>query len=187
MTQAAITLLLQEHGLQILFGLTLIEGPIATVVAATLASKGYLNPWLVCGIAILGDIAGDLVLYGIGRFCPVIVRPMLRSGGLPGAAGGGGIKVAFRQQGAQLLILGKLTHVAGFAVILAAGGARMGLGRFILLSVIATVPKVLVLVGIGYGFDRCFAVAGLGQIFGIVIAVCLLAALCLTSWRRRCA
>lgn len=63
--------------------LALLEGPVITLVAATMASTGSLNPWLVFLAAGAGNFTGDLCWYTIGylgqfdtlkRFAPGLRR-----------------------------------------------------------------------------------------------------------------
>ena len=58
----------------------------------------------------------------------------------------------FRDNGVRLLVIGKLTHAAGFAVLFAAGAARMPFLTFVLANLLATIPKSLILFAIGYMF-----------------------------------
>jgi membrane protein DedA with SNARE-associated domain len=62
-----------------------------------------------------------------------------------------------RTRAGAMLLFGKLTHSAGFAVLLAAGAARVDLRRFLAFNLLGTLPKVLVLVLLGYWFGRLYA------------------------------
>ncbi|MFA6383413.1 MAG: DedA family protein [Parcubacteria group bacterium] len=46
----------------------IVEGPIATILAAFAASLGFFNVFIVLILSILGDILGDVILYTIGYF-----------------------------------------------------------------------------------------------------------------------
>jgi membrane protein DedA with SNARE-associated domain len=46
----------------------IVEGPIATILAAFAASLGFFNIFIVLILSILGDILGDVILYAIGYF-----------------------------------------------------------------------------------------------------------------------
>lgn len=46
--------------------LMIIEGPIATILAAFAASLGFFNIFVVFALSMLGDIIGDIILYTIG-------------------------------------------------------------------------------------------------------------------------
>lgn len=151
----AIRALLQEQGLAILFVLALIEGPIVTVIAGALAGRGVFDPLAVLAVALAGDVLGDVLLYAAGRFCPRLARRLFGRR-LPMEASG--LRDLFARRGAWLLVIGKLTHVAGFAVILTAGFARMAPGAFLTVTVLAAVPKVMALAGAGWVFGLSFGV-----------------------------
>ncbi len=51
-----------------------------------------------------------------------------------------------------MLVVGKLTHAAGFAVLTAAGAARMPFGRFLAINFAATIPKSLFFLALGLFF-----------------------------------
>ena len=98
------------HGgpLVLLIAATL-EGPIVTVVPATLAQKGMKDIRRVLP-------AGLRRRLGLDRH---VIQPLA---------------TRFRQGGGRLLIVSKLTHVAG-----------LPLWRFLLFTAVATVPKVAAL------------------------------------------
>lgn len=155
----AIISLLQEQGLAILFVLALIEGPIVTVIAGALAGSGVFDPLAVLAVALAGDVLGDALLYGVGRFCPGLARRLFGRR-LPMEAVG--LRDLFARRGGWLLVIGKLTHVAGFAVILTAGFAQMRLGAFLAFTVVAAVPKVMALAGAGWVFGLSLGAGDLG-------------------------
>jgi membrane protein DedA with SNARE-associated domain len=106
--------------------LVAVEGPVATVLAATLAGAGALNPWLVIASAAAGNLAADSLWYALGR--TGFVRWLLRR--LPwlhrfepqiilleGRMGGAGL---------QLLLIAKLfLWAAAIPTLIAAGAARL--------------------------------------------------------------
>ncbi len=154
MAEAEIARLITAHGLWLLFALTLIEGPVATVVGAAMAGRGLLDPAAVFAVAFAGDLIGDEVLYAIGRLSPALARRLGGARGDGALARRGGWRETMQERAWQIIALGKLTHVAGFAVILAAGAARVPFGLFLLVSALATLPKVGVLVLAGWALGR---------------------------------
>lgn len=143
-----------SHGLWVLAPLAVIEGPVVTIIAGWLAQLGLLAvlPAMIC--LVIADVAGDCLLYAAGRGLRLDRLPLIgprlrvpRDRMVP-------LVRAIRQNDLRLLIFGKLTHAAGFAVLIAAGVARIGLGRFILANTLASVPKTLALFVLGYLFGR---------------------------------
>ncbi len=194
MNGEAIRALLQEQGLVILFVLALIEGPIVTVIAGALAGRGVFDPLAVLAVALAGDILGDVLLYAAGRFCPGLA---LRMFGRRLPAEPVGLQGLFARRGGWLLIIGKLTHVAGFAVILTAGFARMPPGAFLAVTVVAAVPKVMALAGAGWVFGLSLGVGDMGfgdltssNLVAVLASAGLLGAAAVLGrrfWRRTCA
>jgi membrane protein DedA with SNARE-associated domain len=59
---------LQGIGYVVLAMMVAVEGPIVTVLMAILAGAGALNPWLVVGSALIGNLTADSLWYALGRF-----------------------------------------------------------------------------------------------------------------------
>lgn len=149
--------LIAAHGLTLMAPLAVLEGPIVTVIAAYVASLGLLDLRAVIAVAVLADLVGDTILYFVGRN---------GLGGLPerwrirlGMPADRVERLAdhFRRKGGRTLVVGKLTHSAGAAVLVAAGTARMPFGTFMLFNLVATVPKVLVFAAIGWMFGSAYS------------------------------
>jgi len=173
----ALALLLSKHGLAVLAPVALIEGPIVTVIAAWLASRGLFDVWSVAAVVIAADLVGDFVFYGLGR--GGLARLPARWRARLGLCSDRLARLAghFEAKGGRTLLLGKLTHSFGFAVLVAAGAARMPPLTFFWFNLIGTVPKSLAFVGIGYGFGAAYARIDdwIARASLVVIAVALLA------------
>lgn len=149
--------LLAKHGLAFVAPIAVLEGPIVTVIAAWLASQGLFSLWSVSVVVILADLVGDLGLYALGRWgCGYLPPRLMRRCGLDDARLAA-LTGHFEHKGGRTLLFGKLTHSVGFAVLAAAGAARMKLGRFLWFNLIGTVPKSLFFVALGYGFGAAFS------------------------------
>jgi membrane protein DedA with SNARE-associated domain len=61
-----------------------------------------------------------------------------------------------RTRAGAMLLFGKWTHSAGFAVLLAAGAAHVKLRRFLAFNLLGTLPKSLLLVLLGYWFGKLY-------------------------------
>ena len=145
-----ITVLMAKHGLAVVAPIAVLEGPIVTVIAAWLASQHLFSVWSVSVVVILADVVGDIGLYALGRWglhrLPARWRiklglsreRLLRNGR------------HFRDKGVRTLLFGKWTHSAGAPVLVAAGVARMNFWMFAATNLIATIPKSLFFVALGY-------------------------------------
>jgi membrane protein DedA with SNARE-associated domain len=143
---------LAAYGYAALLPLAVFEGPVATVVAAFLAAQGTFEVGIVYGVVVLGDLIGDMLYYAIGRW------PLRCLGTFSGKRAArlhqriALLAPRIRERAGVMLLLGKLTHSAGFAVLLAAGAAHVPIRRFLLFNILGTLPKSLLLVALGYWF-----------------------------------
>lgn len=153
----AVAALLAKHGLVILAPVAVIEGPIVTVIAAWLASRGLFDLWSVAAVVILADLVGDFAFYALGRWGLGVLPPEWLARFGIGASRLSRLSGHFDARGGRTLLFGKLTHSVGFAVLAAAGMARMPLPRFFWFNLLGTVPKSLVFVALGYGFGAAYA------------------------------
>lgn len=149
--------LIAKHGLIILAPIAVLEGPIATVIAAWLASQNLLSIWGVMIIVVLANLVGDLGHYAIGRWgldrLPQRWRDRL---GL-NRARLLGLRKHFRSFGVRTLLVGKFTQVAIGPILVAAGLGRMNIWKFTWVAFLATIPTSLVFVALGYTFGSAYS------------------------------
>ena len=152
-----VTALIAKNGLAIVAPIAVLEGPIVTVIAAWLASRGLVDVWSVAIVVILADLFGDVLFYALGRWG--LHRLPLRWRYRMGLSRGRLAQVAghFKDRGGRTLVFGKLTHSAGAAVLVAAGLARMPMLKFFWVNLLATIPKSLFFVVIGYAFGAAYS------------------------------
>lgn len=170
------------YGYTALLPLAIVEGPVVTVFAGILVAHGVLDVAIVYPVVVAGDLMGDLGHYLIGRWLPLLVsfRGWRWTARLRGRAAA--MAPLVRANAAKMLLVGKLTHSAGFAVLLAAGAVRVPLARFVGWNFAGTLPKSAVLLIAGYWFGRVLlsshdevAVAGVAGFALALIAFILMA------------
>jgi membrane-associated protein len=127
------------HGSALILPLSVIEGPVVSIVTGLLSSQGYFDWYWALLLLVCGDLIGDVIYYGIGR----LGRGM-RRGLAPG------LRMALTQNAGKMLLIGKWTHSLGCAILIGSGVVRVPVARFLLVNLIATVPKSAVLFGVGY-------------------------------------
>lgn len=167
---------ISHYGYLAVFLFSLVEGPIITIFAAFLASQGVLDAGMVYAVVVAGDLVGDLVYYAIGRW--LIGRLPWRFGvrGQELRRRIDGLRGHIRTHAGRILLFGKLTQSAGFAVLLAAGAARVPIDTFTAYNVIGTLPKSAVLLAIGYfGGDFYKTLDSELQLIGLIgfIVICI--------------
>lgn len=182
----AVMALIQGYGLWILAPFAIIEGPIATVLAAYLAHEGYMNLAAVYAVCVAGDLIGDALLYLVGRYgagrLPVAITQRL---GMTEAR-----KLAMTQhftaKGGRTLMFAKITHSAGLPILIASGMAKMNVTLYMWYNLLGTLPKTAVLVLIGYYFGAAYGLID-AYIYRIslVVFILLIFGGGVYLWRRR--
>ncbi len=142
--------ILETRGLLLLFLIAIVEGPIVTVIGAYVASLGYLNIFAVYFTVVAADLVGDAIFYMLGRAGNGVI--LTRWGPHFGVNEKRllALEDHFRSHGGKTLLIGKLTHSAGFMILLAAGASRMSFYTFIWYNLLGTIPKSLFFLLIGY-------------------------------------
>jgi membrane protein DedA with SNARE-associated domain len=134
------------HGSALILPLSVVEGPVVSIVTGFLAAQGYFDWYWAVLLLVAGDLVGDLIYYGIGRFGFTRV-PFLRRrlGAITPELQNG-----LRQNATRMLFVGKWTHSIGCLVLIGSGMLRLDLARFLLTNLLATLPKSAALFGFGY-------------------------------------
>lgn len=147
MTAETVTAFLAAHGLWLLGPVALVEGPLATLVAGALAGKGTLSLGGVITVATLADLAGDSVLWLVGRHLRHrIPRRFIRRlhPTIPLSD--------LRRNAGRILVFGKLTHCLGAPLLVASGMARVPFLPFLGFNLAATIPKITAFALLGWAF-----------------------------------
>lgn len=142
-----------------LLPLTIIEGPIVTIVASFLASLGHLNIFLVYPLALMGDIIGDIIHYWAGRYGRnnILNRFGITNSKLEQVK----IKYFANNQSLwKVLTISKITHAPSSLVMLTAGMLRVDFKQYLLITSIINVFKVFIFVLIGYFFGESYLLIG---------------------------
>ncbi|MCB6179786.1 VTT domain-containing protein [Rhodobacter sp. Har01] len=176
---------LGEHGLWIVALASAIEGPIVSVLAAVLASKGAFDLVPLALVLLAGDLLGDLGHYllgrrGLGRV-PLPWRHRLGLGPDRTEA----LARHFDRHGGRTLVVAKLTHSVGAAVLVAAGLARMPVLPFLAFNLLAALPKTAALMALGWFAGDAYAQIDLWLSRGAFVLLLVLVGLGLIWMRRR--
>lgn len=160
-------LLLENYKYWLLFPISILEGPIITIISGFLVSLGKLN-FLTCFIIlVLGDLLGDSIHYVIGYF-GYKFKSITRIS-----------NEQFAQHPIKTLLIGKMTLGVGSLVLIAAGLSKYPFKKFIFYNFIVSFLKTFILLLVGYYFgknyllfDSYFAKAGI--IFTVITAFVIL-------------
>lgn len=177
MTGQPILEFIQAHSLVWLFVIAIFEGPIVTVAAGWLGRLGAVDLAAAFAVLVLADLVGDMGLYLIGRSGLGRIPAGLRRWMRITDDNVGRLAQHFRDRGGRTLVLGKITHSLGFAVLVAAGVGRMSVPTFLGYNLLGTMPKTLFLLTVGFILGHAFgAVESWLWRVSVVLLVLLLAA-----------
>jgi membrane protein DedA with SNARE-associated domain len=126
-----------------------VEGPLATVAAGGLVGAAVLALVPVLVVVVAADLAADAVYFTLGRSLghPRVRRLLARLGVTDERCRAVADRVGRRF---PLAIAGiKVADAAAVPVLVAAGAARVGYGRFLGWDLVATVPRAALLLGLG--------------------------------------
>lgn len=144
--------LLYTYSYLILFPLALIEGPIVTIIAGFLVSVGFMDFIPTYLTIMAGDLAGDVLYYAAGRwwlnktykgvlnFFRVDLKLVAK------------LESAIKKNDGTILFFGKLSQALGGLILFAAGSAKIKMKNFLWYNFLATIPKSLILLAVGYYF-----------------------------------
>lgn len=170
----------KSAGYFVMFIAMLVEGPIITAAAAFGAALGYFNIGIVFILSILGDVVADLVYYAIGYFSRVTViekfghrfglsRERMKK-----------IERLLHTHPTKTLLFIKLAPVLPTPGLMIVGTVKMPLGKYIWLSALITLPKVLLFMALGYYFGAAYDTithyAQAGEYF-IIVAIAAIVAI----------
>lgn len=135
-----------------IFAGTFIEGPTVGLIVGFLSRVHYINLYWGYFAHVLGDLSADLLYYGIGYFGGAKIVPKMARIFKFSVQEVENLEGSFTKHGKKLIIAGKITHVIGFPILIAAGVVRYKWYKFIIFDFVATLIKASALIFIGYHF-----------------------------------
>jgi len=144
--------LLFAYSYFILFPLVVIEGPVVTIIAGFLVSLGFMDFIPAYMTIVAGDLTGDVLYYSAGRwwlnkaykgvlnFFNINLKVVHK------------LETAIKKNKGPFLFFGKLSHAIGGLILFAAGSAELPIKEFLWFNFLATLPKSLILLAVGYYF-----------------------------------
>ena len=167
---------LQHYGYAVMLPLMILEGPVATIIAAMLASLGAFNVFVVLLLSILGDIIGDVILFGLGyRYGMGFVRHVGKYMGITEKLVTR-MEKYFEHHGGKTILAVKSTTGLCWATFVAAGIVKMDFKKFVRYSLMGGIiwSGFLVAMGYFYGYlwrELKIYIASAGWIIFAVAAV----------------
>lgn len=144
--------LLYTYSYLVLFPLVVIEGPVVTIIAGFLVSLGFMDFVPTYLTIVSADLTGDMLYYSAGRWW--------LNKTYKGVFNFFNIKLtlvhkleeAVKKNKGPFLFFGKLSHAIGGIILFAAGSAEVPVKDFLGFNFLATLPKSLILLAVGYYF-----------------------------------
>lgn len=148
--------LIEQYKYVILLPLATFEGPIVTIIAGFLASLGVISFLGVYLVSLIGDLLGDSIYYGIGRFARhrVLVKLISRFGFTEARMEK--MEGHFTRHAGRTLFLGKLAYGFETISLVSAGAAKVPYKRFIIYVLLPSLPKSLLFTVIGFYFGHAY-------------------------------
>jgi membrane protein DedA with SNARE-associated domain len=134
----------------------IIEAPMATVLAGFLVSLGFFNGVIVYLIAVIVNAVSDSAYYAVGRWGRLeLLNRWGKYVGLD-AAKVRTFEADFAEHTTGILIAGKAAQGLGGIILLAAGAAHVPFRRFLWINFLCTIPKMLILLLLGFYFGQAY-------------------------------
>jgi membrane protein DedA with SNARE-associated domain/rhodanese-related sulfurtransferase len=164
-----------------------VPAAVALLVAGALAARGVLQLQYLLGVSVLAMLAGDTLLYLLGRYtgwwllgvlCRISLNPescILRSAD------------SFYRRGRQLLVYSKFLPGINTMAPPLAGSMNMGLAQFLILDLAGTVLYVGAYFAVGFLFSNALGAMvqgyqAAGRILGAIIIALIAAYLLYLLW-----
>jgi len=141
--------MLGHYGYWVLIPIAVIEGPAITMVAGALVAAGQMDGVTACILLVLADLVGDLLYYALGRYGHGPLAGRLAKWLKVTPEKMAKLEQRFRANDWKLILIGK-TQGLGSIILYFAGASRMPFGRYMMLNLLGTVPKVVIFELIGY-------------------------------------
>jgi membrane protein DedA with SNARE-associated domain len=153
---AHIVQLLLLHRYALLFPISVVEGPIVSILGGFLASTGHLNIYLAYLTVVLGDLVGDTLYYSLGKFGGINIIKKYGRFLRMDSNSVAGLESHFQKHAGKTLVIGKFSHGLGSIVLFAAGLGKVPYRRFFWYNLFSTMLKSFILITIGYYFGYAY-------------------------------
>jgi membrane protein DedA with SNARE-associated domain len=177
MDYTSITHILLQFGYPIIFLLIVYEGPFTTIIAAFLAASGFFNVFILYPVVVIADLTGDIIWYYVGYFGrEKVINRWGRFLGLPYERLDKLEKLneRFKNHQSKIMFAAKVTHVIGFPFLIAAGIFKWDIKKYIWFNFLATLPKSLLWIIIGYFFGQASVLVNKYLKYGTYISIGIL-------------
>ena len=147
---------LQGTSYFIIFLLMVIEGPIVTSAAAFLASLGFFNIFIIFILSLLGDLVGDCLHYTIGRYGGhKLIKKYHKKFSVTKKDLNKTEHNLNKHFGKTMFVI-KFTPLFTTPGLILMGSLKIPLKKFIIYSLLITLPRTIFFILTGYYFGIAF-------------------------------
>jgi membrane protein DedA with SNARE-associated domain len=155
-TFQAITQWILQQGYTLMFVLMLVEGPVVTAAGAFAAAFSYFHLWIVFLLSILANLIPDVIYYALGYWGrDNFIDRWGNYFGLTKKRIAAAEKIANKHTVKSLVAIKMIPFLATPGLI-AVGASKMNLRKYIIWSIVITVPSSLIYLLIGYYFGAAY-------------------------------
>jgi membrane protein DedA with SNARE-associated domain len=133
---------------------TFVEGPTIGLLVGLFAKLGYLSLFLGYLVHVIADLSADFLFYAIGYFGGKKALHKVAKYLKFSVKETENAEKTFNNNGKKIILIGKITHVVGFPILIAAGLAKYPFWKFAIFDLIATLIKSAILIAVGYYFGN---------------------------------
>lgn len=133
-----------------------IEGPTIIAAVSFAATLGYFNLQIIFILAILGDLVGDFIWYGLGYFARHAVIEKYGHFFGVSASRMDKIKHLLEKHPQKILLAIKLSPLMPVPGLIVAGSSKMSLKKFVPIISLIILPKTILFMSVGYFFGRFY-------------------------------
>lgn len=140
---------LQNNGYLMIFIIMIIEGPIATSIAAFLASLGILNIYMIFFLAFLGNFLPDIFFYMVGRLSRKHIEDYIVYFGIK-KANIKKLEKGFKNHAKKTIVMVKLTPILPIPGLILSGFTKVSFKTFIWTIILFNFISSIVFISIGF-------------------------------------
>ena len=156
----------------VIFLVALVEGPIIMTISGFFFKLGYFTFWPLYLTLMAGDLAADILWYGVGRYA---AHPFIKKYGYFFSVSDELLhktEALVKRHSNKILFLSKITMGLGFAlvILIAAGMARVPFRKYLAFNIAGQFIWTGFLLAIGYFFGNLYLVINEGLRTAALIA-----------------
>ncbi len=147
--------LLLTYKYWIIIPLSVMEGPILTVVAGFLVTLSIFNPLVIYLVVVLGDVVGDGIAYCFGYFGKRFLHYFKISDEKIEKA-----KVYFHENHRKAIFFSKVVYGLGTTGLITAGILHVPYKKYFKTCILISAAQAIILLAIGMLFGKAYVVIG---------------------------